>query len=166
MGRTSYYDMWKREGVLQDKLLLITAWARDGLIETQIADNLGIEMSTLSAMKVKYPEFKEALKKGKEVVDYQVENALLKRALGYKYDEVTKELTGNQEDGYEMKVTKIVTKEVAPDVTAQIYWSKNRNPQRWNERKAQLENMEIEDLTTIADMLKGGAPHVEENTND
>lgn len=124
---------------VKDKLLLIEAWARDGLVEDQIAKNLGIAMSTLSKYKVEHSEIVEALKKGKEVVDFQVENQLLKRAMGYKYEEVTKELV-KESDGFggvvsKIKVTKIVTKEVAPDVTAQIFWLKNRKPREWRDKQ-------------------------------
>lgn len=124
---------------VKDKLLLVEAWARDGLVEDQIAKNLGISMSTLSKYKVEHSEVVEALKKGKEVVDFQVENQLLKRAMGYKYDEVTKELI-KESDGEggvvsKIKVTKIVTKEVAPDVTAQIFWLKNRKPREWRDKQ-------------------------------
>ena len=76
-----------------DGLLLLEGWARDGLTDEQIASNCGITASTLYDWKGKYSEISEALKKGKEVVDIQVENALLKRALGYRYDEVTREKT-------------------------------------------------------------------------
>lgn len=124
---------------VKDKLLLVEAWARDGLVEDQIAKNLGISMSTLSKYKVEHSEVVEALKKGKEVVDFQVENQLLKRAMGYKYEEVTKELI-KESDGFggvvnKIKVTKIVTKEVAPDVTAQIFWLKNRKPREWRDKQ-------------------------------
>lgn len=66
------------------------------------------------------------LENGKEVIDRQVENSLLKRALGYRYDEVT------YEDGVE---TKRVTKEVQPDTTAQIFWLKNRKPNEWRDKQ-------------------------------
>jgi hypothetical protein len=66
---------------VKDKLILVEGWARDGLTNEQIADNLGINQDTLYTYKKKYPEFSEALKKGKEVVDFEVENALLKNAL-------------------------------------------------------------------------------------
>ena len=64
------------------------------------------------------------------MLDRQVENALLKRALGYKYDEVTQENIKG-----ELVVTKVVTKEVQPDVTAQIFWLKNRKPEEWRDKK-------------------------------
>ena len=66
---------------VKDKLILVEGWARDGLNNEQIANNLGINPDTLYTYQKKYPEFSEALKKGKEVVDFEVENALLKSAL-------------------------------------------------------------------------------------
>lgn len=64
-------------------------------------------------------------KRGKEVVDREVENAMLKRALGYEYEEVTQELVTDKDTGVtEMRVTKRVTKQIVPDVTAQIFWLK------------------------------------------
>ncbi|MEY8536809.1 transposase, partial [Blautia pseudococcoides] len=78
---------------------MLEGWARDGLIDEQIAENMGIVPSTLYRWKNEHEEISEALKKGKEVVDRQVENALLKRALGYSYEEVTKEICENPETG-------------------------------------------------------------------
>jgi transposase-like protein len=123
-----------------DGLLKLEAWARDGLVDEQIAENMGIHPSTLYEWKKKHPEINEALKKGKEVVDIQVENALLKRAMGYTFEEVIKERTPiRYEDGkpveWEMQVTKKVLKEVQPDVTAQIFWLKNRKPVEWRDKQ-------------------------------
>ncbi len=60
----------------------------DGLTNEQIAHNMGITSETLRVWNNKYSAISAALKKGKEVVDRQVENALLKRALGYEYEEI------------------------------------------------------------------------------
>lgn len=76
-----------QEWITEDGLLVLEGWARDGLTDEQLAHNIGIAAGTLYDWKNKYPEISEALKKGKEVVDVQVENALLKRALGYHYTE-------------------------------------------------------------------------------
>ena len=114
------------EWLEQDKLLLLEGWSRDGLTNEQIAKNIGINVKTLYDWKNKESNISNALKKGKEVVDIEVENALLKRALGYKYDEVT------YENGVE---TKRVTKEVQPDTTAQIFWLKNRKPKNWKDKQ-------------------------------
>lgn len=125
------YEYW----LTPEGLLKLEGWARDGLTEEQIAYNMGIGYSTLQAWKNKYKDILDTLKKGKEVVDRQVENALLKRALGYKYTEVTKERI----DG-SLVVTKEVEKEVVPDTTAQIFWLKNRKPNEWRDKQ----NVELE----------------------
>ena len=88
----------------EDGLILLKGWARDGLTDEQIAHNCGISTATLYNWKNKHIEIFEALKKGKEVVDYQVENALLKKAL-------------------------------VGDTTAQIFWLKNRRPDKWRDKQ-------------------------------
>ena len=95
-----------QEWLEPDGLLLLEGWARDGLTDEQLAEKMEISPSTLYEWKVKYPEISEALKKGKEVVDYQVENALLNKALG-------------------------------GDTTAQIFWVKNRRPDKWRDKPAE-----------------------------
>jgi hypothetical protein len=140
MAKGKYHE-WLSE----DGLIKIQGWARDGLIDEQIAHNIGITTKTLYEWKNKYGEISEALKKGKEVIDRQVENALLKRALGYAYDETT------YEDGVE---TKRVTKEVAPDTTAQIFWLKNRKPAEWRDKIEQQQTVTIQD-DGFLEALKG-----------
>src|SRR5690554_4367555 len=83
IGRKGKYHDWLTE----EGLTKLEGWARDGLTDEQIAHNIGIAVGTLYDWKNRFSEFSEALKKGKEVVDIQVENALLKRALGYEYEE-------------------------------------------------------------------------------
>lgn len=60
----------------KDKLLLLQSWARNGLLDEAIAKKIGINKSTLYEWKKKYKDFADALKKGKEVVDIEVENVL------------------------------------------------------------------------------------------
>lgn len=121
------FEYWLTE----DGLMLLEGWARDGLVDEQIAHNMGIATGTLYDWKKKFYEISEALKKGKEIVDIQVENALLKRALGYEYDE--QRIEKSDKDG-----TKIIqtVKHVPGDVTAQIYWLKNRRPDKWRDKPA------------------------------
>lgn len=87
----------------EDKLILLEGWARDGLSLEQIAKNIGINECTIYDWKKKEAKISEALKKGREVVDFEVENALYKNAM----------------DG---------------NVTAQIYWLKNRKPKVWRDK--------------------------------
>ena len=130
------YDEW----LTPDGLLQLEAWARDGLTYEQIASNCGIALSTLKDWRKRFSAISTALKKGKAVVDIMVENALYKRAMGYTFEEVVHERTcvGKDDDGlpiYEMVETKRVTKEVQPDVTAQIFWLKNRKPAEWRDKQ-------------------------------
>lgn len=127
------YNDW----LTPEALIKIEGWARDGLTDEQISIKMGINPATLYEWKKKYPEFSESLKKGKEVIDRMVENALLKRALGYSYTETTKEYV--VEKG-EMIITKEVTKEVIPDTTAQIFWLKNRKPNEWRNNPESVTN--------------------------
>lgn len=121
---------------VKEKLNLVEAWARDGLIEEQIAKNLGISKATMENYKRDHLDFLTFLKRGKEVVDIEVENALLKRAKGYSYNEITQELVTDKETGESsLAVTKVVKKEVAPDTTAQIFWLKNRRPKEWRDKQ-------------------------------
>ena len=106
---------------------------------------MGISCSTYYAWQRQFPQISQAIKKGKAPVDAQVENALLKRALGYSYTETTTDFelidTGNvDEDGKPIMEKKIknvrsVKKEVAPDVGAAAFWLKNRRPDRWREKR-------------------------------
>lgn len=131
-GSRGKYHEW----LTDDGLIKLEGWARDGLTDEQIAGNIGVRRETLYDWKKKYPNISNALKRGKEVVDRQVENALLKRALGYQYDEVTHEREYNQETGeFHLVPIKVVTKEVHPDTTAQIFWLKNRRPDKWRDRQ-------------------------------
>ena len=98
---------------------MLEGWARDGLTEEQIANNMGIGRTTLYEWKQKEPNIANTLKKGKEVVDFEVENALLKNAL-----------SGN--------------------VTAQIFWLKNRKKDQWREKiETNDEEKEIQNAKDI-----------------
>ena len=122
------FEKWRTA----DGLLVLEGLARDGLTDEQLAARMGISPATLYEWKKKFPEISESLKKGKEVVDTQVENALLRRALGYDYTETRVE--ESNKDGRKVVETR---KHVPPDTTAQIYWLKNRRPDKWRDRPAE-----------------------------
>lgn len=77
MGRHSKVLEWL-EG---DNLILLEGWAREGLTDAQIAHNMGINIATLYRWKNDSCTFCEVLKRTKEVVDFEVENALYKSAM-------------------------------------------------------------------------------------
>lgn len=103
MGKSKFEE-------IKEKFPLIEGWAKDGLTDEQISRNLGISKVTFYKYKASCSELNELLKKSKEVVDYEVENALYKSAIG-----------GN--------------------VSAMIFWLKNRRPDKWKDKK---EPMEVE----------------------
>ena len=128
-------DQWRE----QDKLILLEGWARQGLTDEQIANNMGIGRTTLYDWRQKEPNIANALKKGKEVVDFEVENALLKSAI-----------EGN--------------------VTAQIFWLKNRMSVQWRD-KIEVNNSNHEEinkqLLNIANLLnQPQKPRSEEDMNE
>lgn len=138
------------EWLQDDKLILLEGWARDGLSEDQIAKNMGITRPTLWDWKKKETNIFNALKKGKEVADYEVENAVFKRATGYTYEEKT------YENGL---LVKTVVKEVAPDTTAQIYWLKHRQREKWGEKETTNNNDINQRITNIANLLNNPQPN-------
>jgi len=146
MAKGKYKDWITEEGLLK-----IEGWARDGLTDKQIAYNIGITEQTLNVWKNKYPSLFESLKRGKEVVDRQVENALLKRALGYEYEEVKTYI--EETDGKKKKKIEKTTKQVVPDTTAQIFWLKNRKPVEWRDRR-EIDTTESE-LKKLDELIEG-----------
>ena len=104
------YQYW----LTSEGLTLLEGWARDGLTDEQISKKCGISRETLNQWKNKYSDISDTLKKGKEVVDYQVENALLSAAL-----------EGN--------------------TTAQIFWLKNRRPDKWRDKPDSVKTDKLED---------------------
>jgi len=118
--------------------ILIEQYARDGMTNEEIAASLGISVRTLYRWQDKYSQVSQALKNGKEVVDAQVERALLKRALGYEYEE--KKTYIEETGGRQKKKIEKTIKHIKPNTTAQIFWLKNRKPEQW--RNAQPDDRE------------------------
>lgn len=121
MAKGKYQRWLEPEG-----LLLLEGWARDGLTDEQIALKMGIAPSTLYEWKKVHSEISESLKKGKEVVDYEVENALLQEAK-----------KGN--------------------VTAQIFWLKNRRSDKWRDKPVDYSEQEdtMQKLNDVLSQIGG-----------
>lgn len=112
------YEKW----IEPDGLTLLRGWARDGLTNEQIAKKIGISRQTLQGWCVKYKDISDTLKKGREVVDYEVEDTLLAEAR-----------KGN--------------------VTAMIFWLKNRRPDRWRDKPKDGSGEEA--ISRAAELLGG-----------
>lgn len=141
-----------------DKLLLLEAWARDGLTDEQIAGNMGITVRSLYNWKKKCIPIFQSLKTGKEVADVEVENALRKKALGFRETEqaVSTRKTVEYENGKRIReITEPVVTEVEkyypPDTTAQIFWLKNRKPEAWRDKQEQ--KVDLTEAVKIVDSI-------------
>lgn len=145
-------------------LTLLNGWARDGLTDEQIAKNMQISTSTYYDYRKKYVEISEALKKGKDIVDYEVEASLLKKCFGYnakvkknmKVKRVEYNDDGYKSNEYEEIIEVYDEVHVPADTTAQIFWLKNRKPEKWREKQENINNNDDEGVTIIDDLPKSG----------
>lgn len=126
------------EWLQQDNLLMIEGWARQGLTDEQIASNIGVNKTTLYDWIKRFPNISNALKKGKAPVDFEVENALYKRAVGFEYEEV--ETLIEEVNGETKKKVKRTKRTALPDTSAIIFWLKNRKPEQWRKMNPVVEN--------------------------
>lgn len=126
----------KYETHVKNKLVLVEGWSRNGLSEEQIAKNLGVGYSTFREYKKKHPALVAAVEKGREVVDFEVEGALIKRALGYSYYETTEAY--DEEVGGLVPVKRVL-KHVPPEVNAAKLWLINRRPDIWKTDPCKIE---------------------------
>lgn len=150
--RDSKVDYW----LTDDGLILIEAWARDGYLLNEIADRMGIERYTLSKWRKRYPEIAQALNTGKELVDYKVENALLKAALGYTTKEIKVTLGKKVVNGEVFEVLKeTTTREVAPNVTACMAWLNNRKHDQWKRNRDKVLELDEEDSNINITIVRG-----------
>ena len=133
VGRKKKYD----ESFPQQALEL----AEKGLTDKEISKQLGISTAVFYDYKNKFPEFSDALKRGKQPVDNDVENALLKKALGYDYEEQVTEERISEDGTKHPALVRTIKKHMPGDVTAQIFWLKNRMPKEWRDGK----NIELTD---------------------
>lgn len=147
IGRKGKFDEW----LTPDGLTMLEGLARDGLTDELICKKIGIGARTFYEWMERFPQMAQAIKKGKAPVDIQVENALLKKALGYEYEETiteVEELAG----GHQKKHIRKVLKHCPPDTTAQIFWLKNRRPDRWRDKVEQVQTVGNELLESLMNL--------------
>ena len=152
----SIVDEWLEE----DQLMLLSSWARDGYTLKDIANKMGIGYSTLNEWRKLYPEIREALQKGREFVDYQVENALLKSALGYKTKEVKTTIIIKKGVVVEEQ-RETINKESAPNVAAIQTWLFNRRPDKWKRNRDNLLDLDEDDTRIQVTVTRAPMPQKE-----
>ena len=147
----------------EDTLILIEGLARDGYTNQDIALRLGIDPSALYNAKRTRPEINAAINRGKQIVDYKVENALLKSALGYKTKE-TKVTTIMRYGKVVEEQTETLEKEVAPNSISCQVWLYNRCPDKWKRNRDKV--LEDEEEATIQVTVKRATDESELNENE
>lgn len=128
LGRRSKYDPNYHPKKAEEIL-------KKGCTKAAVAQAFGVHHSTILDWQDKHSEFSEAIKEGQKVADDAVVSALYKSACGF---------VGG--DG----------KEFAPNVTSAIFWLKNRNPNRWRDKREVVSEVKVSELSEeeIMDRIK------------
>lgn len=132
----------EHEHLVNALILAVEQCATAGLDKKATAKKLNISINDFNELCEEIPQVKDAFRKGKKSSPAcKVEDALLRRALGFKQEEVYAEDMIDKKTGEQLEILKrrVVSKEIAPDVRALLFWLKNRCPQRWSEKQAQEE---------------------------
>ena len=173
-GAKGKYEDW----LTPDGLRRVEGWARDGLTDAQIWANMGVGKNLFYRMKREHGEFRNAIKRGKAPVDFEVENALLKRAKGYEVteDETVFKVAGTKTDEngkivpiLDYNGAKVIRRKrhIPPDPASMFFWLKNRKPDIWRDKPkesvadigdAQSEDALSASLRELAEGLKSDKP--------
>lgn len=159
----SKVDYWLTE----DGLILLEGWARNATTKTEIADRIGITLPTLLKWCDKYEEINRAVNSTREVVDFMVENALLKAALGYRTTEIKVTVGKKTVNGemYEL-LKETTTKEVPPNVNAATLWLNNRKFDEWKRNRDKVVEIDPEDNQVTITIQRGAKKQIEIDDDD
>ena len=147
----SLVDKWRTES----KLMLLKCWARDFTL-SDIANKMGITIQTLKKWRDKYPDIEEAIQEGKEEVDYKVENALLKVALGYTTTDVKTIISPPDKNGNRAIKVEKTEKEIPPNPTAIMCWLNNRKPEQWKRNRDNVLSTDDKDNKITVNIIQHG----------
>lgn len=158
----SKVDYWLSD----DGLLLLEAWSRDGDTQQTIASKIGVTDYTLRLWKKRYPEIKKALDTSREVIDYKVENALLKAALGFTTKEIKVTIGKKIINGETVQLLKeTTTREIAPNVNAAMAWLNNRKHDQWKRNRDKVIEVNEEDQAVSITIVRGPKDNQSDNVN-
>jgi len=123
-GQPSKFDKINKE--------LVFNLYESGLTDKQVAKIIKVTVTTVQNWKIAHPNFFDSIKDSRKYSDGAVVASLYKRCLGFEYKETTREAS---KDDPKLKITKVVTKFMPPDVGAAFGWLYNRQPEDWKQRK-------------------------------
>ena len=113
----------------EEYIQLAENYALLGATDDELADFFGVSKQTLNKWKKDYPEFLDSLKRGKDIADSNVASKLYNRAIGYDFEETHTVCKNGLVVG-----EKHIKKHQLADTTAAIFWLKNRQRDRWQDR--------------------------------
>lgn len=145
-----------KEWLEPEKLVLLEGWRRDGLTYEQIAENVGISVKQLYEWQKQHPPIRDALKKGEEVMIYNVENALYKIAVGYDAVE-TEQVETEMPDGTVTKQKRAKKRHIPPSVGAICFILKNRRSSKWQDHPMVMDTTALDKLDCILKEAKESA---------
>lgn len=168
--KESKVDYW----LTDDGLELLKSWSRDTFSKAQIADRMGVNVNTLAKWQKQYVEINEAINVTRELVDYQVENAVLKAALGYKTKEIKVTIGKKVVNGEMVEMLKETTvKEVPPNIKAAMFWLNNRKFDDWKLNRDKIVEVDPDDSQVTITIQRGAKQKIdvyddadEESTNE
>ncbi len=140
------------EWLTDEKLELLKCWARDFSL-SDISVKMGISYNTFIYWRNKYPQINEAIKDGKEIVDYRVENALLRVALGYTTTDVKTIISPPDKNGNRSVRVEKTEKEIPPNPTAIMCWLNNRKPEQWKRNRDMMQT-EDKDNNIVVNIIR------------
>jgi len=132
-----YYEKWQRQGVLNKKINDIKDMVSKNITQKNIAKVLGMTEKTLIKLKNRYPKLDQAFVYGNDELKNNLISAVLKRALGYEYEE-TQTTIEETKTGRKKKIVKY--KKVAqPDLNAAKYLLIIKFGREYNEKREEID---------------------------
>lgn len=103
----------------------ITKWIGEGVSEEEVCRRLGVSSSTFLKYKKRYPLLKKAVIKGRQRIKRNVVSALIKKCLGFHYEEEREVIEKGK------IVTLKTTRYAPPDFMSIAFYLINRYSQEW-----------------------------------
>ena len=156
--KNSKVDYWLSD----DGLNLIRSWSRDTFSKAEIAKRMDINVNTLVKWQKQYKEIDDAINTTREMVDYQVENAVLKAALGYKTKEIKVTIGKKVVNGEMVEMLKeTTTKEVPPNIKAAMFWLNNRKFDDWKLNRDKIVEVDPDDSQVTITIQRGAKQKID-----
>lgn len=143
MARKGLYKEWIEGKGLEN----VCMWAKLGIMDKQIAGNMGISLTTFYEWQRRFPSFSDAIKKAKAIPNLELENAMFDLALGRIYVEEVKSVL-DPKTGTVVRIEK-TKKQIPPNPTTQIFLAKNRMPDKYKDRAPVADHMDDEEQQKV-----------------